>query len=373
MRTWLSILTLVVALPAVATTYYVATTGSDSNSGTQAQPWHTLTHAGAVTVPGDTIHVARGTYMENVSTERGGKASSRITYISDVRWGAKITGTGPRDVWDVNVSYVDVSGFDLSGDGCTGLFFWGNYNRAIGNNVHNAAPYPACSRGGAGLDDSTSFQGNQFIGNFVHDVGISDPLCGTPGHKGVHGIYQTEQNAKVLNNISVNNCGFGIHMWPISQNSVVVNNTIVNNRSGGILVSSDKTVVYNVSIRNNIVVDNGTGTTGAGIAISVNPTATLGTNVFCSNNLIFRNKGRDSNFSSPVCTNCIKGEDPLFMNNTGDAAGDYHLRSRSPAIGKGTSQDAPVIDIDGGARRIGQTPDIGAYEFGSPAAAWPWH
>src|SRR5712692_5590266 len=175
MRTWLSILTLVVALPAVATTYYVATTGSDSNSGTQAQPWHTLTHAGAVTMAGDTIHVAAGTYNENVVTERGGKASSRITYISDVRWGAKITGTGPRDVWDVNVSYVDVIGFDLSGDGCTGLFFWGNYNRAIGNNVHNAAPYPACSRGGAGLDDSTSFQGNQFIGNFVHDVGISDP------------------------------------------------------------------------------------------------------------------------------------------------------------------------------------------------------
>ncbi len=42
--------------------YYIATTGSDSNTGTQASPWLTLAHAYANSASGDTINVAAGAY-----------------------------------------------------------------------------------------------------------------------------------------------------------------------------------------------------------------------------------------------------------------------------------------------------------------------
>ncbi len=43
-------------------TYYVSTTGSDTNSGTQASPWASITHASTITAPGDTVIVEDGTY-----------------------------------------------------------------------------------------------------------------------------------------------------------------------------------------------------------------------------------------------------------------------------------------------------------------------
>jgi hypothetical protein len=47
---------------AFATTYYVAVTGSDSNSGTQTLPLLTPQKAANIVKPGDTIIVGDGTY-----------------------------------------------------------------------------------------------------------------------------------------------------------------------------------------------------------------------------------------------------------------------------------------------------------------------
>jgi len=51
--------------------------------------------------------------------------------------------------------------------------------------------------------------------------------------------------------------------------------------------------------------------------------------------------------------------DPQFVGN-----GDYHLFISSPALGKGTSSDAPTYDLDGNPRPYpaDSAPDMGAYE-----------
>ena len=57
----------------------------------------------------------------------------------------------------------------------------------------------------------------------------------------------------------------------------------------------------------------------------------------------------------------------LFVNTSGN---DYHLSSTSPAIGVGTSTDAPSTDIARNPRPSGKGYDIGAYEYqGSPTTA----
>lgn len=63
-----------------ATTYYVATSGNNANSGTSlASPFRTVSHAAGLVSPGDIIEVRAGTYAENVLIRRAGSANAWIT------------------------------------------------------------------------------------------------------------------------------------------------------------------------------------------------------------------------------------------------------------------------------------------------------
>src|SRR2546428_5491669 len=68
--------------------YYVAATGSDSNDGSAAAPWRTISHAAVSVTPGALVHVLPGVYNESVFFDISGAASQRIRFISDTRWGA---------------------------------------------------------------------------------------------------------------------------------------------------------------------------------------------------------------------------------------------------------------------------------------------
>ena len=72
--------------------YFVSTTGSDSNDGSQARPWKTINHADAVLTVGSPgqctatsgwisaagigacVHVAAGTYSGNINTNKDGSS-----------------------------------------------------------------------------------------------------------------------------------------------------------------------------------------------------------------------------------------------------------------------------------------------------------
>jgi len=54
------------AAPAPGAEYYVATTGSDANAGTLAEPFATIQHAADVMEPGDTCYIRGGVYRETV-------------------------------------------------------------------------------------------------------------------------------------------------------------------------------------------------------------------------------------------------------------------------------------------------------------------
>ncbi len=66
---------------AADSTYYVATTGSDSDNGTSlSTPFQTISRCAAVATAGDSCLIRGGTYRETVTPKASGTATARITF-----------------------------------------------------------------------------------------------------------------------------------------------------------------------------------------------------------------------------------------------------------------------------------------------------
>jgi hypothetical protein len=100
--------------------FYVATSGNDSNPGTQAAPWRTIQHAADTARAGSTVNVRGGIYEELVSINASGNATDGfITFRSDPGETAILEAEhfAPTDRTGVltihNQSYVRVEGFEI--------------------------------------------------------------------------------------------------------------------------------------------------------------------------------------------------------------------------------------------------------------------
>jgi hypothetical protein len=100
--------------------FYVATTGNDSNPGTPAAPWRTIQHAADTARAGSTVYVRGGIYEELVSIKASGNASDGyITFRSypdetAVLDATHFTPAGRAGVLTIqNRSYVRIEGFEI--------------------------------------------------------------------------------------------------------------------------------------------------------------------------------------------------------------------------------------------------------------------
>lgn len=358
-----------ISLTATTGHFYVAPTGSDSNNGSAAHPWATITHAAAMIGAGATVHVAPGTYTGYITTRASGTSSARITYISDVQWGAKIIGNRvDHSSWHNYGNYVDIMGFELTSVGRIGLYNDGSYVRYIGNHVHDiAGPTSAtCDLGGAGImHGNYSATHDEMIGNFVHDVGlVNSAQC--PGYVTVHGLYHANARGQIVNNLVIHARDYGIHLYHAATSVVVSSNTSLKNGASGLVVgNSNGGSDNNTVVTNNIFADN----SDYGFR---DDSGTTGPDNKYDNNLTFNNG--DGNYV--VTGGTVSGNitsDPEFVKYTGTALGNYQLRATSPAIDAGTTLNAPSIDFDGGKRPVGKGYDVGCFEYGAKSGTWPWY
>ena len=132
---------------ATAATYYVATTGVDTATGSAAQPWRTLQRAANVVNPGDTVLVATGVYRESVRFTRSGTSSQRVVFrnatgqypvidgqgLSIGQWGALVGFT--------DVGYVRLEGFEIRNSPAFSVYVGGesHHLELMNLNVHNGA------------------------------------------------------------------------------------------------------------------------------------------------------------------------------------------------------------------------------------------
>jgi len=108
------------AVGQVNSSFYVSTTGNDSNPGTQTAPWRTVQHAADTARAGSTVNVRGGIYEELVSIKSSGNATDGfITFQSysgetAVLDGTHITPSGRTAIMTIhNQSYVRIQGLEI--------------------------------------------------------------------------------------------------------------------------------------------------------------------------------------------------------------------------------------------------------------------
>jgi hypothetical protein len=350
------------AVTGVTGNLYVATTGSDSNPGTQAKPLKTIGRADALARAGYVIHVAAGTYKvsapssgsNGIKTTKSGTAANHIKFVSDVKWGAKIVMSGTGIAWNSLGNYVDIEGFDVSGTGRIGLAAGGANLTFKYNFVHDLTVSGGCNgAGGSAILTYGTTVGNVVIDrNVVRNIGAR--WIGTCPQ--VQGIYISSANNLITNNIVSGVAAVAIQQWHGATASTIVNNTTFHNAAGILLGQGDAGATSagsaNNYVANNIVYDNTT--------YGIYEAGKLGGNNRYVNNLVARSKLAWRVKGSVSGT--ISSE-PLMVNYQANGSGDYRLLSSSPAIDRGTSVKAPAVDYAGVARPRGAAVDIGAYEY----------
>jgi len=137
MRTLFFCVIFVVAATPLLAQKYVATNGSDTNSGAIDQPFKTIAKAISVAVPGDTIYVRGGAYPHtatiSISAAKSGIDSTKRYFLFAYPSERPLldfssTASGRKGI-SLNASYWHIKGLDLKGAGDNGLeISGGSYN-----------------------------------------------------------------------------------------------------------------------------------------------------------------------------------------------------------------------------------------------------
>ncbi len=351
----------------VANAYYIATDGSDSNTGTILSPWATFLHAATFLTAGDVLYARGGTYTRQGGWWNSGDGVLGVPVTFSAYPGETVVFDGENAVSSFlllsNTKGLVVRGFEIT-----------NYLGAGGIWMGNTA------------EDIT------IENNYFHDIGVD---------AGDHHIYISWNDVRritVRNNVLDTAPGAGFHIFH-SPNVVgldIYNNIIINNKWGILACdnATDINIYNNVFYNNWINLDLGPhGEAGVfnvkvknNIGLSINADHTnfhVGAvnvaEVESDNNIWYHTLDKPIRWNATTswppgggsqytvaefkaattnADNSIEA-DPLFV----DAAnGNFQLQSGSPAIGQGATLPIVTTDINGISRPQSSTYDIGAYE-----------
>jgi hypothetical protein len=199
----------------INSSFYVSTTGSDSNPGTEAAPWRTVQHAADVARAGSAVNVRGGVYEELVSIKASGNASDGFITIRSypgetaVLDATHFTPSGRQGVLTIhNQSYVRIEGLEIR-----------NFHTA----EHRLAPL--------GIDVMGAGSHIELLKNNVHHIeqtfqGRDKPGSGGNGF-GI-AVYGTDAKSPITDLIIDGNEVH--HLQTGSSESLVVNGNVTNFR-----------------------------------------------------------------------------------------------------------------------------------------------
>ena len=346
--------------------FFVATNGSDSNPGSAAFPFQTITHAyNTAAHAGNVILVNPGVYTDFVSGDgldfgRAGASGAPITIESIVPHGAVIDGQyNSNFLYGIYLdgNYEIVKGFKIERSWGMGIYCDAAECMILGNEIANCgSDYPTNSTDGeGGVFTGQGCSNNIIAGNYIHDNGRLNVRKTLD-----HGIYSCGQQEQIFDNICVSNAGCGIQIagYVSITNDLLFNNVCGWNVASGITFWQAFSSCY---VFNNVFIDNaGTGihasaATGGGLVLGYNVTFGNNPNVNLTDN--------GSTVTYTNATGAYSTEDPQFVNEAWPGL-DAHLMSNSPDIGIGNNYFSLwPFDFDGAARPSSGGWDLGAYIY----------
>ncbi len=371
-------------LPSVATyaaTYYVATTGNNSNSGTSSQPWRTVAYAVDRMVAGDTTYVKGGVYNEGlIYFKRSGTQSAPIKLLN-------APGQFPIiDCIDKSIRHDMI--LISNSSGLKNRIGWITIEGFEIRDCHHAIKFH-------NLHDSI-IRRNWMHHNLTGRSGI----LGAGGTRVLidrnrlnniegHAIYANGSNFTITNNLIYNNRDFGIQLngtaaydpakfagpeFAESDNWLIANNTFAYQRTeAGMVIWGSQ--CDNTKVQNNIFHENANAAT----SLHANGIKFVGstpcTGIRINNNLTFASGSGGirfitSNYSKEgvhytQSGNIVNTVNPNFVNApaTMPSAPNFALASGGPAVDKGLSISITRIAYLGTTRPKLAAFDIGAYEY----------
>ncbi|MGA7755094.1 MAG: right-handed parallel beta-helix repeat-containing protein [Candidatus Sulfotelmatobacter sp.] len=244
--------------------FYVSTSGNDSNPGTQAAPWRTVQHAADTVTAGSTVNVRGGTYEELLTIKTSGSPTDGyITFRSypgetAILDATHFTPNGRSAIVTIhNKSYVRIEGFEIRnyrtaehrltplGISVMGA---GSHIELLKNNVHhieqtfNGRDGPGHGANGFGIavygtDAKTPISELVIDGNEVHHLktGSSESLV----------VNGNVTNFRITHNIVHDNNNIGIDVIGFERTAP---DPAVDQARDGVVSGN---LVYNITSRGN--------------------------------------------------------------------------------------------------------------------------
>ncbi|HEY2041942.1 MAG TPA: PKD domain-containing protein [Jatrophihabitans sp.] len=398
---------------------------SDTGTGSQTQPFCTIIAAGTVAGAGQTVLVSSGTYSGPVVVQKSGTAGAPVAFQPAPS--ASVTIQGGQYGFSLSSrSYVNISGFAITGTVKNGIYVNKSDHITIANNTVTLSGTPASGKiaAGIGLYGSTASSVTGNIADRNSDSGIY-LTSGTTGttvsyneaslnanvyQRNANGINVVSPGNTIIGNVLHDNEDSGLQFYPGGNNNFATLNVSYNNGdhgiddlnvTGGRLVGN--TIYHNCTsginvegtsgnyvVENNIAVDNAVYPAYKGIScsrragnIGIWDSAPASTTV--DSNLVYLTKAGTmyvfgSSYSSLAAMRTATGQeqhglqaDPRFADT---ASANLQLTAGSPAIDSADSSapNEQAADILGNARVDDQSvkdtglgtrtfDDRGAYEF----------
>ena len=176
-----------------AATYFVATSGSDSNPGSQDLPWGTVQKAASTAIAGDRVIIAPGDYPEAVKTQSPGTAANQIV----------VDGQGAANIHRLVVSQPHWRIQNLRVSGYTNSWFHGLIDIEAG--AHSTV-----------LSNCYIKPTIQYLGGIEFDSGKVDPFDDT-----------APSNCLIISNVITGVIGRQA-LSLFGTNNLFVNNTVTN-------------------------------------------------------------------------------------------------------------------------------------------------
>jgi parallel beta-helix repeat protein len=377
-----------------AATYFVATNGNDTTgTGAIGAPFRNLGKALSVMGPGDTVFLRGGTYstptaftvpcgapnlplsIRNYQTEtvilsQNSTADRPVMNVGTGQCGhVVIEGSynASTDTYGLVLHGVRISPGDTSNDSSTGghhitirnveiratnshMITHGAHHIHLDNvNLHdNVGSHCIYVHWNDSIIENSKIHGCKGFGvhwrNSKGDQGKCQPNCGT------------ERNIVRNNKIYNNGIGFAEgsgFIWSYGRDNQFYNNVVYHNREFGVSLAGSGYKVWNNTIVNN----NLKGQASMG-GLRTNSSAEI------INNIVWGNTSQQifgSGVAGSTMHHNLTTQDPLFVNAS---AGDFHIRSGSPAINAGVTLGAVTHDFFGAKRPVGSAYDLGVHEFG---------